>query len=292
LRFTGSDTTLQPLERGLAELITIDLSRSHQLTVVERARLQALLDEIALQQSGQTDASTNVRAGKIIQAGRIVNGQIVQTASRLRVDAAIVNTQTSNVTGGAASENTLEQLFNIQKSIVLQLFDSLGVTLTTAERNAIEQRPTRSLQAFLAYSRGLRLEDQGRYEEAARSFGDAMRIDPAFGQARQKNAETSAAALGVVMTPASLESGLAGTTEGSIAARSVAGDAPPTNGGSRENSAGNTANNLNPSNSGNATGAAAGIATTPPRDPVAAALGNEGPSQNATVIIVVRIPKP
>jgi len=102
LRFVGPDSTLQPLERGFAELITIDLSRSHLLTVVERARIQALLDELSLQQSGQTDANTNVRAGKIIQAGRIVSGQIAQVARGLRVDAAILNTQTSSVTGGAA----------------------------------------------------------------------------------------------------------------------------------------------------------------------------------------------
>ncbi len=294
LRFTGTDTTLQPLERGLAELITIDLSRSHLLTVVERARLQALLDEIALQQSGRTDASTNVRAGKIIQAGRIVNGQIVQTGPRLRVDAAIVNTQTSALAGGAASENTLEQLFAIQKAIVLQLFDSLGITLTTAERNAIEQRPTRSLQAFLAYSRGLKLEDQGKYDEASRSFGDALRLDPSFGQARQKSAETSAAALGVSMTAASVEGSLTGTVEGNITAKSVAGDAPTSSGGSAESSVSSTANSLNPSSASGATNTTGttGATATPQRDPLAAATGNEGQARNATVTIIVRIPKP
>jgi len=293
LRFSGPDTTLQPLERGLAELITIDLSRSHLLTVVERARMQALLDEIALQQSGQTDASTNVRAGKIIQAGRIVNGQILQNANRIRVDAAIVNTQTSGLSGGAASENTLEQLFTIEKAIVLQLFDSLGVTLTTAERNAIEQRPTRSMQAFLAYSRGLRLEDQGRYEDAARSFNDALRFDPSFGAAAQKSNETQAAAQGQVITPAIVEANLAGTTEGQIAARSVAGEAVGSSSSTGENSALATANSLNPSNSGIATGVAgAGPPGAPQRDPLAAAVGQEGPARNATVIIIVRLPQP
>src|SRR6185437_11223973 len=62
-RFTGSDTSLQPLERGFAELVTTDLSRSSQLTVVERERLQALLDEMALQQSAGTQGGTGVRAG-------------------------------------------------------------------------------------------------------------------------------------------------------------------------------------------------------------------------------------
>lgn len=292
LRFTGTDTTLQPLERGLAELITTDLSRSHELTVVERARLQALLDEISLQQAGATDAATNVRAGKIIQAGRIVSGQIAQTQQRLRVDAAIVNTQTSRVAGGAASENTLEQLFNIEKAIVLQLFDSLGVRLTTAERNAIEQRPTRSLQAFLAYSRGLRFEDQGKYDEAARSFGEAVRIDPSFLQAQQKSSANQAAAIGVVMTPAALEANLAGTSEATIATKSVAGEAPSSSGQSGESIAAATANNLNPSNAGGATSTTGltGATATPQRDPLAAATGNEGQPKTATVTVIVRIP--
>jgi tetratricopeptide (TPR) repeat protein len=290
LRFVGRDTTLQPLERGIAELITIDLSRSHLLTVVERARLQALLDEMALQQSGQTDSTTRVRAGRIIQAGRIVSGQIAQNANRLRIDAAILNTQTAGLAGGAASENTLEQVFNMEKTLVLQLFDSLRVPLTTAERTAIEQRPTRSLQAFLAYSRGLRLEDQGRYEEASRTFGIAAQIDPGFLQAKVKSSETQAAALGVAATPAAVESNMSGTTEGTITNQSVQGEAPPSN-GSSENSAGSTANALNPSSSGSATGdAGVGTSAPPPKDPLASATGNEGALRSAIITIILRLP--
>ena len=296
LRFTGADTSLQPLERGMAELLTIDLARSHQLTVVERSRIQALLDEIKLQQSGATDSTTNVRTGKIIQAGRIVSGGIIQDANRLRVDAAIVNTQTSGLAGGATNENTLEQLFAIEKAIVKQLFDSLGVTLTEQEKKDLELVPTRNFQAFLAYSRGLMLEDQGRYDAASRSFGEAMRIDPSFFQASQKSTQTQAAAVGVALTAVAIEANLTGTSEEAIVNRSVNGDAPPTNGGgTSENSAASTAANLNPStsqNSTNAAGAGGPVSTTttsvqtPAKDPI----GTETASKNATVTIIIRIP--
>lgn len=298
MRFIGADSTLQPLERGLAELLTTDLARSHELTIVERARLQAILDELALQASGATDSSTNVRAGKLIQAGRIVNGQIAQSEQRLRVDAAIVNTQTSSVTGGAASENRLDALFDLEKALVLQLFDSLGVRLTTEERNAIEQRPTRSLAAFLAYSRGLRLEDQGNYQDAARSFNDAVRLDPGFGAARQKSAETQAAAVGLTIVPAVVEANLVGTQEGNVARQSQQGQAPTSN-TSSENGAKNTANDINRSDAGGATSSAGtGGGTTqqssppPSSDRLAAATGNEGPSKTANVTIIVKIPRP
>ena len=289
LRFVGPDSSLRPLERGLAELITIDLARSSQLTVVERARIQALLDELALQSSGATDSASNVRAGKIIQAGRIVSGQILQNAQRLRVDAAILNTQTSGLAGGAANENTIEQLFAIQKAIVLQLFDSLGVRLTTAERIAVEQRPTRSMQAFLAYSRGLESHDQGRYNDAARFFGEAARIDPGFGMAAQKGAESQAAAQGAQLTAVTLEASLAGTQEQAAADQSAQGIVPGT--GSGEHSAQNVANGLNPSQAANATGSAGtGVVTRPDKDPLSAATGSETSTAAARVTITVKIP--
>lgn len=288
LRFVGADSSLKPLERGLAELITTDLSRSGQLTVVERARLQALLDEIALQQAGQTDAATSVRAGKIIRAGRIVSGQIVQNEERLRVDAAIVNTATSLVAGGAGSENTLEQLFQIEKSIVLQLFDSLGVTLTTAERNAIEQRPTRSMQAFLAYSHGLQLEDQGRYAEAAGRYQDAVRIDPAFSQAAQKGAQAQAIATGMQMSAATIEGGLAGTAEGNIADKSAQGDAPSSS-PEGENSPSNLVNDINESAAESATSSAGSGGSPPTKDAVSEGVGVDSKA-TATIKIPIKIP--
>src|SRR6476469_7706951 len=129
LRFSGSDSSLRPLERGFAELLTTDLSRSSKLTVVERARIQTLLDELALQRSGQTDASTNVRAGRLLRAGRVVQGSIVQVGgSELRVDSAVLDVPTTEVRGRTSGEDQLDQLFDPEKRIALGLFNQLGVT--------------------------------------------------------------------------------------------------------------------------------------------------------------------
>ena len=133
LRFSGADTTLKPLERGLADLLTTDLARSSQLTLVERSRMQALLDEIKLQQTGGTDAASNVRAGKLVRAGRVVQGAILQVGStNLRVDAAVVDVPTSQIQGSAQATDQLDQVFDIEKKLALDLFTHLGVTLTVA----------------------------------------------------------------------------------------------------------------------------------------------------------------
>ena len=298
LRFSGPDTTLRALERGMADLLITDLARSAQLTLVERSRMQALLDEIQLQRGGTTDAATNVRAGKLIRAGRLVSGSINQIdAANLRVDAAVIDVPTSQIRGNAQSSDLLEQIFAIEKKLALDLFTQLGVTLTVAERNAVEQRPTRSLAAFMAYSRGLRAEDEGRYTEASRYFNEAIRLDPGFGAAQQKGQEVSAVSAGTDVTAATVETSLKGTAEGAIVnAATTQGSVSTAAGGATGlgTTAQSAAADLNPSPSSVATGGATsggGSSAPSARDPVSAGTGSDNPAGTAKVTIVITRPR-
>jgi tetratricopeptide (TPR) repeat protein len=297
LRFSGSDTSLKVLERGFADLLTTDLARSSQLTLVERSRMQALLDEIKLQQTGTTDAATNVRAGKLVRAGRVVQGAILQVDStNLRVDAAVVDVPTSQVQGATQAADQLEQVFNLEKKIALDLFTQLGVTLTVAERTQIEQRPTRSMQAFLAYSRGLTAEDEGRYDDASRYFNQAVRLDPGFGAAQSKSAEAAAASAGASVTAATVEASLKGTTEGAVVAAAQQGSPTPENvsPSGLGNTVQNTVADINPSPTGIATSASTGgggSSQPAQKDPVSNGTGTDNPASTATVKIVITRPK-
>ena len=56
--------------------------------------------------------------------------------------------------------------------------------LTQAEREAIDENRTGSLQAFLAYGQGLQALDNGDYPAAQQFFQQAADIDPGFGPAQ------------------------------------------------------------------------------------------------------------
>ena len=296
LRFSGTDSSLKPLERGFADLLTTDLARSAQLTIVERARLQALLDEMALQQGSATDASTNVRAGKLVRAGRVVQGSLLQLdASQLRVDAAVVNVPTTQVQGVAQGADQLDQVFTLEKKIALDLFRELGVTLTVAERNAIEQRPTRSLAAFLAYSRGLEAEDAGRYDDASRLYNDALRLDPGFGAARQRGQDARTISAGSAVSAHSVEAGLSGTAEGAVVTAASQGSTSAGGATSLASTVLSAANELNGSAADAATSAASASAksptSVPTREPVTSGLNVETPVGTGTITLTIPRPK-
>src|SRR5207247_9653897 len=69
-------------------------------------------------------------------------------------------------------------LLDLEKQVVFNLSDPLGIRLTEAERQRILAQGTKSLAAFLAYSRGLDAMDRGHHAPAPRNVGAAARADP------------------------------------------------------------------------------------------------------------------
>lgn len=201
-RYSGSDTTFRPLERGLAALVVTDLSRVQRLRLVERARVQVLLDELKLAESGWVDPATGARSGRLVGAAQVVEGQFATgPRDQVRIDATVVRAADAQVAAAGSNADQLRALFDIEKAVVLELLDKLGITLTPAERVAISERPTRDLTAFLLYSRGLEAEDRGDFTAAAQAFQQATRLDPGF-RAAADHAATSQAAGAAVGVPA------------------------------------------------------------------------------------------
>lgn len=278
-QFTGADTSLKPIERGFAELVTTDLSRVSRLTVVERERLQALLDEMQLQRAQGVAEGTGVRAGKILQAGKMIGGSIQQQGNTLQADAIVTDMSTSALGTPARDSRSLDELFTMEKNIVFGLLDNMGITPTTAERNAIEQRPTRSLAAFLAYSRGLELSDDGQYDAASRAFDNALRLDPNFGAAAQKSQESK----GATLTASNFETSIRSTGEGGAASTSASMNA--LGGG-----AGAIADGLNPSTAGGATTGGGTTTTLPTTDPSSGTGGDNPTTKPAKLSVVLHQP--
>ena len=185
LQVSAADTLIAPLSYGLADLLITDLARSNQLRVVDRIRMDALLRELKLVESGRVDTSTAPRVGKLVGARQLVLGSLLQQPDgQLSIDARIADVSTTEVQLAVSARAPLADILAAEKALAFRLFDRLGVTLTPAERAAVEQRPTRSIAALLAYSRGVRHEVYGRYGQARTEYRAAVRLDPTFSAAR------------------------------------------------------------------------------------------------------------
>jgi TolB-like protein len=196
--YLGADEVLRPLERGIAQLVVTDLGKVRSLVLLEREQVQALADELRLGATARVEAATAARQGRLLRAGRVVQGTLreVTGGATLRLEASAVATTTGRVAGSGTSTDRLQRLFDMEKQVVFQLLERLNVTLSPAERQAISERPTSDLQAFLAFSRGLEAEDRGDFRAARAHFESAAARDAGFAAARDRVVRAASLAAG------------------------------------------------------------------------------------------------
>ena len=188
-RIVADDPRYEPLQYALADMVTTDLSIPGSLQLIERAQIGALVREMALTLAGYTDASSAVRVGRLMRAAHVVQGSVVLLGEdQLRMEMAVVDPGQGERTGEASDETALAQIFDAEKQLVLEILGVLGVTLTAAEREAIEENRTGSLLALLAYGEGLEAMDRGDFSAASAAFQNAGSLDPSF-QAAQARAQ-------------------------------------------------------------------------------------------------------
>ncbi|MBE6359646.1 MAG: hypothetical protein E7057_10445 [Lentisphaerae bacterium] len=89
--------------KSVAELLNIALMESGNADMVERAELDAALNELQLSATGLTSKESQVKLGRFIGAKILITGSLFKSGSKNFVIAKIIGTETSRVLGASAS---------------------------------------------------------------------------------------------------------------------------------------------------------------------------------------------
>lgn len=183
----GTPAALQPFNRGLVAMITADLARVPALTVLERERIEALLRELRLADSGLVDRSTLGPPAALLGAGTVVTGTLLNepapggvgglNAGRYKINAAAFDMTQSRIIATPEADGSQARFFVLQKQIVYGLLQGLGITDIPA---AVHKVHTRNWEAYRRFALGLQLLAQDRFDDAREAFYAALREDPAF----------------------------------------------------------------------------------------------------------------
>ncbi len=193
LTYQGKDQKFSALGLGLSEMMITDLSQVPGLVLVERVRLQALLEEMAVGQSGLVDEATAPRFGKLLSAAKIIHGNFdVLESENLHLDIAFWDVRTNATPEFSIQQDALDNVFKLEKDIVFRVIDGMGIELTPEVREKIQRIPTKNIQAFLAYCMGLEKEDGEQFDAALEYYRLAVKLDPQFREASAKIDESRA----------------------------------------------------------------------------------------------------
>ncbi len=171
---------------ALAEFFAHDFRKISNLEVVERNKMDYLLEELKRTEAGITSDAAAVKIGKMLGAKLMVFGTISQIDERTaRMVARVVEVETSRIVTSVDEEGAPN--FNkMQKSLVEKLAKELEVASGGEAKDLLQQGGTGSLDALYFYSLGLEQMDKYEYKKAYDNFKKAYDLDQSFTEAKQK----------------------------------------------------------------------------------------------------------
>lgn len=184
---------LTPLEKGLAQMLITDLSKVHALKLVERLKLEKLMQEIQFSTSELYARETTPRLGKLLGARKIIKGGFVSNdEGEIHIITSIVETRSGTPAGDEIHiKGGIHNFFALEKELVFDIVESMGIELSFGEIKAIKETPTKNFLAYMAYLEGIDFEDKGRIEEARRAYKKAIQLDPKFNDAQDRLESTT-----------------------------------------------------------------------------------------------------
>jgi TolB-like protein len=175
------------LQKGLAGMMISELGQNTALRVVDRENIQAIIDEQKLGKDGYLDQATAAKVGKLVGAKYMIMGTFIDFYGRFRIDARLVDVETSEVIKSVTSDkdqNKREEMFKILQNVSTKLMaDTKLPQLSATQASAAKARnvPTEALNY---YARALAYQDKGDKAKAAELFKAAITAFPEYTEAK------------------------------------------------------------------------------------------------------------
>jgi TolB-like protein len=171
---------LDLLQKGLTLMLITDLSRLKEIQVVERIKIQALVEELGLGVSGVVEAKTAPRVGRLLGVQHLVGGDIVKGKMEdFQLKSDLLKVPTERVFGQPMAEGKLlSELFRMEKDLLFEIIKLLRIEVSPKLRKELEQPLTTSIEALLYLLQGIEYSDLRNYVKANESYDKALKEDP------------------------------------------------------------------------------------------------------------------
>jgi TolB-like protein len=178
---------VEPLCRGLADMMSTELSKIGALKIIERAQMDRIIREMGLAQAGLVDEASAAKAGKLLGADLLMLGSFNQGFDgEIRIDARLVKVETGEAIKAEEVTGKVKKLFKLVEKLSFKIADKINVKLSGAEKDALETRDNEDINALLAFSKGLDAEDKGDTAQARACYEKALSINPKYSRAKKQ----------------------------------------------------------------------------------------------------------
>ena len=199
------------LGKGIADLLINDMASNPAMRIVERDRIQSILQEQALVQSKTIDAQTAVRIGKLLGAQYMITGGCMSDSKgTLLVTSRVISVETGAITNPVKLQSKGDDVLGLIGQLSTKLNTELKLPALSRQTGEADVKKPAStganpagtkqpgnaakpqkldVKTALLYSKALDEQDSGHSRKAAELYRAVLQKFPDFGPAQQNLAK-------------------------------------------------------------------------------------------------------
>ena len=184
---SSSEPALDKLKKGLADMLITDLSNINMLTIVERDKIEAILQEQKLNNSKDFNPNTASKIGKLLGAQIILTGGYFEMMGSLRVDARFIDVQTGKILKADGVDGETNNFFKLQKQLTWKIIKNLDTKVSDEEKSFIANQEKQNKLTFedsKLYSDALDFYDKKNNKKAIELLDKIIKKYPEFQAAK------------------------------------------------------------------------------------------------------------
>ena len=188
---SDGEKDLDALAKGLCSMMITRLDDTHKYDLVERERLQEVLDELKLTRSAMFDQKNVASIGKLVGARFLVLGSYFEILNVFRIDARLVDVETGVTVTAAGVEGKSDEFSVLLSQLVDQLVQKhQGVDAPESQEDDVGKPKDESVSRVslsLASDLGeaVNAYDQGEVDTALAKLDALIEAIPEFDEARK-----------------------------------------------------------------------------------------------------------
>lgn len=184
---------LEPLSKGVADLLIGELAANPGIRVVERDQIQKILEEQKLTTANLTDPSTAVKVGKLLGVHHMITGGFITNGKgQIKFTTRAFSVETSEIefpnpaNKDAAVQGKVDDFMELVNALAGKLNTGLKLPNIPARVGEAQKEAAKKVpyEAVALYSKGLAAADAGKKSEAITLFKMSLDKFPQFEKAQ------------------------------------------------------------------------------------------------------------
>jgi len=141
----NGDPEQEYFSEGMTETIISNLANITGLTVISRTSVM----------SYKASQKTIREIGRELNVSHILEGSVITSGNKVRIFVQLIDAESDETLWAYSYDQEMTDIFSIQSTVANQVVEVLEVTLATDAQERINERPTKDIEAYRLYLKGL-----------------------------------------------------------------------------------------------------------------------------------------